>query len=204
MTRIYLIRHGESEGNANRIYLGHTDLGLSQLGRLQAEKTAEELSDVPFSCIYSSDLKRAMETAEPHARRRSLFVKPLEKLREFFLGDWEGALIDDLEKTEEFTIGWRENFGSFTIPGGECVADGAERLYDALSLIGEAHGGETVAVVFHAGVLRAFWGKMTGLPRESWANGVPFPANASYSIVEYENGRFTPIKYSVSEHLLDL
>lgn len=204
MTRIYLIRHGESEGNAKRIYLGHTDLGLSPLGRRQAERTAEELSDVPFSCIYSSDLKRALETAEPHARLHSLFVKPCERFRELFLGDWEGALIDDLEKTEEFTIGWRENFGNFTIPGGECVAEGAERIFKALSEIGEAHNGETVAVVFHAGVLRSFWAKMTELPREKWASGVPFPQNASYSIVEYENGRFTPIKYSVSEHLSGL
>ena len=66
-TKIYFIRHGESLGNAARKILGHTDLDLSELGYRQAFATAEHLKDIHIDVIYSSDLMRAMHTAEPNA-----------------------------------------------------------------------------------------------------------------------------------------
>ena len=204
MTRIYLIRHGESIGNATRVYLGHTDLDLSPLGYSQAEETAEKLSSVPFTAVYASDLMRAMHTAEPHAKRRNLKVVPCRNLREMRVGEWEGARVDELLLDERFTKGWRENFGSFTFPGGENVGDAANRIFDAISEIAKAHEGECIAVVFHAAALRAFWCKILGIPKEEWATAVPFPTNASYSIVEYENGKFTPVSYSCDDHLSSL
>ena len=201
MTTIYLIRHGESIGNATRTYLGHTDLDLSSLGYSQAEQTAEKLSNVPFSAIYSSDLLRAFHTAEPHAKMRGIDTIPTERLREMGVGEWELMSIDELLKDERFTKGWRENFGLFTFPGGENVGDAADRIYSILSEIAEKHNGETVAAVFHAAAIRAFWCKMLAIPKEEWAASVPFPTNASYSIVEYENGSFTAKAYSCDEHL---
>ncbi len=201
MTKIYLIRHGESIGNASRIYLGHTDLDLSPLGYSQAEQTAKKLSDVPFAAVYSRDLLRAMHTAEPHAKMRSLELVPMKRLREMSVGEWEGARVDDLLLDERFTKGWRENFAFFTFPGGESVADASERIYSVISEIAERHDGESVAVVFHAAALRAFWCKMIGLPKEKWASDVPFPTNASYSVLEYEKGGFKAIAYSCDVHL---
>ena len=72
--KFYLVRHGQSLGNLNRIYLGHTDVDLSELGYKQAEITAEHLRGVHFDSIYSSDLKRAHNTALPHARIRNIPV----------------------------------------------------------------------------------------------------------------------------------
>ena len=77
VTKIYLIRHGESIGNLHRICLGHTDLDLTDLGLKQAKKTADALSDVNFAAIYSSDLIRAVHTAEPNAIKRSIRDKAL-------------------------------------------------------------------------------------------------------------------------------
>ena len=74
-TVIYLIRHGESEGNLKRICLGNTDLGLTEKGREQAEKTAKALSPVDIDAIYSSDLIRAVQTAEPHALCADLVLR---------------------------------------------------------------------------------------------------------------------------------
>jgi broad specificity phosphatase PhoE len=201
MTKIYLIRHGESLGNAARIYLGHTDLDLSELGYLQAEQTAKELADVEFSAIYSSDLLRAKHTAEPHAKMRGIELVTTVRLREMNVGEWEKAPVDELLKDERFTKGWRENFGLFTFPAGENVGDAADRIYSFLSEIAQKHNGETVAAVFHAAAIRAFWCKMLGIPKEEWASAVPFPVNASYSIIEYENGKFSGKSYSCAEHL---
>ena len=203
MTKIYLIRHGESIGNAKRMYLGHTDLGLSELGHRQAEITAEFLKDVDFSAIYSSDLKRALETAEPHARRRGITVIPCQDLREMHVGEWEGASVDELLKDERFTLGWRQNFGTFTLPGGENVQAAAERIYKAISEIAEANDGKTVAAVFHAGAMRAFYAKILGIEPSLWASKVNFPTNASYSVIEYEDGKFTPVLYSQDAHLAE-
>ncbi len=202
MTTIYLIRHGESVGNASRVYLGHTDLDLSPLGFLQAEETAKKLSGVPFSAVYSSDLIRAKHTAEPHAKMRGLDVVLNVKLREMRVGEWEGAKVEELLLDERFTKGWRENFGFFTFPGGENVGDASERVYSAICEIAKKHDGETVAVVFHAAALRAFWCKILGLPKEEWASVVNFPTNASYSVVEYESGKFEPKEYSCDGHLI--
>ena len=73
-TLIYLVRHGESLGNAKRIYLGHTNLDLSDLGYIQANVTAQYLKGVKIDAIYSSDLLRAHNTALPHAQLRNLKV----------------------------------------------------------------------------------------------------------------------------------
>ncbi len=201
MTTIYLIRHGESIGNASRIYLGHTDLDLSPLGYSQANETAKELSGVPFSAVYSSDLMRAMHTAEPHASLRGIDVISSSKLREMRVGEWEGAKVEDLLLDERFTKGWRENFGTFTFPRGENVQDAANRVYEALSEIADRHDGETVAVAMHAAGIRAFWCKILGAPKNEWAQTVAFPTNASYSITEYENGKFKAKAYSCDKHL---
>ena len=204
MTKIYLIRHGQSIGNAERVYLGHTNLDLTPLGYSQAEETAKKLSAVPFAAVYASDLLRAYNTAVPHAKMRGLEVIPSKELREMYVGEWEGAKVEELLLDERFTKGWRENFGLFTFPGGENVGDASERVYKAVEKIAKEYDGKTVAVVFHAAALRAFWCKALDIPKETWAASVNFPTNASYSVVEYENGRFVCKEYSCDEHLTNV
>ena len=109
-----------------------------------------------------------------------------------YVGEWELAKVDELLKDERFTVGWRQNFGNFTMPGGESVFAASDRIYNAISEIAEKHDGETVAVVSHAAALRAFWCKTLGIHRDEWASLVPFPTNASYSVIEWEDGKFFP------------
>src|ERR687893_1738013 len=77
-TRVLLIRHGQSQGNAEGRFGGHTSTPLSQRGRLQAEATAHALASETFNAIYSSDLRRAVETAEPLARLTGLPINKTE------------------------------------------------------------------------------------------------------------------------------
>jgi broad specificity phosphatase PhoE len=206
ITTIYLIRHGESVGNLNRICLGHTDLDLTDLGYKQAECTAEALSDVDFAGVYSSDLIRAVHTAEPHAKKRGLEVIKDDKFRELFFGTWENASVLMLKEkfNEQFTIGWRQNFGTFTAPEGESVVNMAERMALGLKNVALMHRGDKILVASHAAAIRALWGKISGLEPHQWADACPFPTNASYSVIECENGVLKPVSYSNDGHLGEL
>ena len=241
--RFYIIRHGESVGNLNKICLGHTDLGLTDKGREQAVITANALCDVKFSRIYSSDLVRAVETALPNAILRGGDESCINKrrdLRELYFGDWENSAVEDLKNNygDMFPVGWRQHFGTFTPPNGESVPALADRMCAAFAAIADEcaelstfdfdinlTGASSlnsdavncikiatdpneinILVVSHAASIRAFWGKISGFRSEDVCSNVPFPTNASYSIFDYDikEGKFTPIAYSVDEHLADL
>ena len=205
-TTIYLVRHGESVGNLNRICLGHTDLDLTDLGKKQAKCTADALSNVDFSAIYSSDLIRAVHTAEPHALKRGLKISTNEAFRELFFGDWENASVLMLKERfhEQFMIGWRQNFGTFTAPNGESVVAMAERMALELEKIAKEHIGEKILVTSHAAAIRALWGKISGFEPREWADAYPFPTNASYSILECNGEALVPVSYSNDSHLGEL
>lgn len=202
-TRFILVRHGQSEGNARRIILGHTDWDLTDLGRAQAECTAAALADRNIDAVYSSDLLRAFNTVLPMARARGLDVIGDIGLREEYIGLWEGMSVEDvIEKYGDlFTVDWIHHFGTFCPPDGESIIDLAHRIMGTLSRIGEECSGKTVLIGCHAAAIRAFWGLATGIPFESLAESLPFPDNASYSEIDYEDGVFTPVSFSVSEHL---
>ena len=202
-TTIYLVRHGQSVGNLNNTMLGHTDLDLSEVGYKQAQITAEALREVNFDAIYSSDLVRARNTALYHAKMRNFEVRTDTDFRELDVGDWENQSIEKLQKEFEtdFFVGWIQNFGTFTFPNGESVLGGGERFYSALEKLAKAHEGEQILLATHAAVIRAFWGIVLGLPCEKWATDTKFPTNASYSVVEYDEGKFTPVSFSNDKHL---
>ena len=204
-TVFYLVRHGESEGNLRSICLGHTDLDLTDLGHEQARKTAQALSDIKFDAIYSSDLIRAQNTARPHCAIRNMTPILSREFRELYFGDWENCSVDYLktEYHDDFVIGWRGIFGTFTPPNGESVTNMAERMRLGLEKIASERPRETILVVSHAAAIRALWGEISGLAPERWAEN-KFPSNASYSIVEYDGEKLVPKSYSCDEHLGDL
>ena len=206
VTTIYIVRHGESVGNLHRICLGHTNLDLTELGLEQAKKTAEALENVDFAAIYSSDLQRAVHTAEPHAKKRGLEINTSPDFRELYFGNWENASVLMLKEKfhEQFMIGWRQNFGTFTAPEGESVVAMAERMVSGLEKIAALHLDETILVTSHAAAIRALWGKISGYAPSEWAEAFPFPTNASYSVLEYDGVALKPISYSNDSHLGEL
>lgn len=205
-TTIYLVRHGESVGNLNKICLGHTDLGLTEKGEKQAKMTALELKNVHFAAIYSSDLVRAVKTAQPHAEIRGLNVVKTPMLRELYFGEWENKAVDWIKDTygDMFTVGWRVIFGDFTPPGGEYVPHMAERVAEELKNIARMHKGENILVTSHAAAIRALWGKISGFEPCDWGKAHPYPTNASYSVIEFEEETLIPIRYSIDSHLSEI
>jgi broad specificity phosphatase PhoE len=207
-TVIYLIRHGESLGNKNRICLGHTDLDLTERGFKQAELTAKQLSDVEISAIYSSDLIRAYNTALPNAEARGLEISTTQALRELYFGEWENRSVVDIieEYGDMFPVGWRQHFASFTPPGGDSVQVCAERMDNELRALASCHIEEQIIVVSHAAAIRALWGRINCLSPEEASSAISFPSNASYSVIEFDGvaDKLIPISYSNDEHLAEL
>lgn len=203
-TRLYMIRHGQSEGNLYNLFLGHTDLDLTELGHRQAEKTAEYLASLPVDAIYASDLKRAFHTALHTAEKKGLPVRPDPQLREIFAGEWEGVPFADLETkyAESFHV-WKEDFGASRCDGGESVAELNERILAAVKRIAEENEGKSVCLFSHATPIRLMGGMMKGIALKDMAD-FPWPSNASVTSFEYENGVFTMLDYSLDSFMGDM
>ena len=206
-TKIIIIRHGQSIGNATRRILGHTDLDLTELGYLQAKTTANYLKNEKIDVIYSSDLKRAYNTAVPNAEIRGLNINTSNNLREIFIGDWENMLVDDIIKNwgrEVFENDWLGNFGTFSFPNGESIKNGGIRFYNEVIKISSENIGKTILITAHAAVIRAFWAIINQIDWPDVAQKLPFASNASFSVAYYENGVIIPDLYSFDEHLSEV
>jgi alpha-ribazole phosphatase len=185
MTTIFFIRHGQTLWNKNFKYQGHSDIELSEEGLLQAEQVALRLRREPFSAIYSSDLKRAVVTAEIVACHHSLQVETMSEFREVGFGEWEGL------KYDQIYAGWSEEIEKFfrfpsqvKIPGGESFYDVQERTNRGLELIRQRHEGECIAVVTHGGAIRTMLCSALGIHLDSlWCFRQD---NTAVNIVEYD------------------
>ncbi len=194
MTTLIYVRHGQSEANLARVFAGHTDVSLTELGQRQAENTAKFLKDYPISAIYSSDLKRSMQTAAPTARDTGLCVISRRELREVYAGEWEGRAYQDLmEEYAESYRTWREDCGNAHPEGGESVKALAKRIYQETDRIVNAHCGECVAVFSHATPIRTLAARWTGLTVEELSK-LTFVPNASVSVIEIEDDDTIHIK----------
>ncbi len=183
MTRLLLIRHGETDWNSEGRYQGQSDVPLNATGREQARHLAQALDGCALDTIYSSDLLRARETAEALARATgaSLYLDP--RLREVDLGEWEGQLFSCIqEKYPELLRQRRENPLHFAPPGGETMVELRQRLLSAVREIAALHPGASVALVSHGFALAVIKVSLNGQPVERVWDLVP--GNAEMEWVE--------------------
>ena len=153
-THVLLIRHGQSEGNAERRFGGHTATPLSPRGRKQAHATAQALKDDQLTAIYSSDLARAVETAQPLARLTGLTVDTTEAFRERSVGVMEGLTFEDAAQRhpEEYAALLRRDF-EHVLSGGESYRQLLDRARNKLDEVIEQHNGGRIAVFSHTGTI---------------------------------------------------
>lgn len=175
MLTLYLVRHGETEGNKAGILQGHSDTPLSLVGRRQAERTGESLSTVKFDAVYASDLGRARETAEEIMKRQSCRLVLDRRLREINLGLFQGhtdAECRSLWPAEH--AAYNRDRLNYRRPGGESYRDVRDRLAAALADIMSWHEDtevdHTVAIVSHGGVLRSTLSLLVGYTGEVIGN----------------------------------
>lgn len=163
-TRVYLVRHGETEWNHTGRYQGHSDIALSPDGRRQAELLRERFRGINLDAIYSSDLNRAKETAAIIATPHGLQVKAVPALREINFGAWEGLTYQEIVTShpQEWET-WRRNPGTTIVPGGESFQQVKERALAAFEDIVTAEAGRTLLIVAHGGSLRSLICALLGL-----------------------------------------
>ena len=153
-TRIFLIRHGQSRGNAEGRFGGHTATPLSERGRAQAEATARALAAENVTAIYSSDLLRAVETATPLADALDLEINRSEAFRERSVGRMEGLTFEEAAAKfpGEYGALLRRDF-EHVLEGGESYRQMLDRSARALDAAIEANRGGTIAVFSHTGTI---------------------------------------------------
>jgi broad specificity phosphatase PhoE len=174
VTRVILARHGETDWNRDGIWQGHGDPPLNDLGRRQASALAERLADKTIDALYSSDLRRAFETAEIVASINGLVIVPDPELREMDVGSWTGLTRAQIE----------EQFPGVTYHDGESREAFDGRIVAALHRIASNHPGAHVVAVTHGGVVRALQRHVIGEP-------LPVLGNGETDTFRYENGTFS-------------
>lgn len=201
-TRILLVRHGESEGNALAVFTGHRGLPLTPMGHKQAEATASYIAqNYKVDAVYSSDLPRAFQTAEHIADQYDVPVVTNAGLREIFAGQWENKLIAKLPELfpEDFSL-WLDDIFYSRCTGGESVQELIARVYQFLLEVAEKHPGQCIVLVSHATPIRSLlWKISSGKP--DVFKQTNFGCNCAVSELEFENGVFRVVYANHKEHL---
>ncbi len=153
-TRLYLIRHGQSAGNAEGRFGGHGPTPLSDLGREQAEKTAQMLAKEGIDVIYSSDLDRAVQTAEPLAELLNLPIHKSKAFRERHVGVLEGLTFDESKQTfpNDYYALINRNI-NHVITEGESYRHLLRRITAELRNILRNHNRQRIAIYSHTGAI---------------------------------------------------
>ena len=201
MTKLILVRHGESLGNYVDKFLGHTDLDLSPKGYKQAEFVRKYFSDIHIDKIYSSDLSRAYNTIVSTAQEKGISITKSENLREIYAGGWENKTFDELmsEFEDDYRV-WRENIGHAICTGGESVEDLQKRICKEIKKICDENPDKTIVVATHATPIRVFTAKCLGYSLNEIKN-IEWAKNASINIFDYSAGEFKMLKYGFADHL---
>lgn len=199
-TRFIVVRHGETQWNVEARIQGHADSPLTPRGLAQAEAIAGRLARESFDLLVSSDLGRALRTAERIAARWGRAPVADARLRERHFGAAEGLTYGEVERSwpEAFSRA-RESDPDFAIPGGETRRQFHERVREAFVALARDHGGSRITVVAHGGVLAALYRHVHDIPLAR-PHGVRI-ANASYNAVAFEADAWTLEAWGEVDHL---
>lgn len=189
MTRLYLARHGETEWNRLSKVQGRTDIELSEKGLIQAKLLAKRLERENIDIIYSSNLKRALKTAEAIAEYKNFCINESEKYQEICFGPWEGMTINEIkEKYSEDYRKYREDPVNFVLPGAETFFDLSVRTYNAIREIVNCNIGKNILIVSHGMAIKAAIIKILGIDIKNYTK---FRIdNASISVIEFYDDDF--------------
>lgn len=153
-TRLIAIRHGETAWNVDTRLQGHLDIPLNERGLWQAAQAGRALADEPVAAIYSSDLARALVTAQAIAQTTGAPLRTTDRLRERSFGWMQGRTFADIEQSHpEEARRWRQRDPDFAAEGGESLRQLQARIADITETLAQAHPGELVVLVAHGGVM---------------------------------------------------
>ncbi len=195
-TKLILIRHGQTEWNLKKKYCGFTDIGLNATGRAQVKKLQKKLENYKINIIYSSDRKRAIQSAKILFNKREMKIIP--DLKEVGFGIFEGLSYKQIMKKHGLLYSkWLSKPYSISLPKGESLKILEKRVSKAIRKIASLHKNKVIAIVCHGGVTsvflnhimktKDFWGRVTD--------------SASLTIVEFKNNKWKIILFNDTKHL---
>lgn len=167
ITRLILVRHGETMANREFRYIGATEHALTEHGQAQAEQLAAALSILPIAAVYSSPRQRTGDTARPIAARHGLTVQVLDDLREGDFGTWEGLSRGEVMARDAGHLRAWELDTAVAPPGGESLDAMHQRVSATVENLAQQHPDQTIVLVSHVGPIKAVLCAALGAPVSS-------------------------------------
>jgi probable phosphoglycerate mutase len=161
--KLILIRHAVTDWHGQKRVLGQYDVSLNDEGRRQADALSQALGGLPLEAIVSSPLARAIQTAEPLARRVSREAGTDPRLTDLRVGEWEGMTFEDLQKRDDYLAFQKDPLG-VRIPGGETLEEARLRAVAAVEEAAQGLDGGLLAVVTHSDIVRFLTCHYLGVP----------------------------------------
>ena len=200
-TRMIFVRHAEAEGNFTRVFQGWTDGELTPKGHAQAKMVAKRLQDVEIDVLYSSSLKRTLQTAEYISETKLLPIIRTDKLKEINGGDWEGQLWEDLPNKWPLEYAtWDTTPHIHQMPNGESMVEFQNRLIDEVLYIEASNIGKNICIVTHGTAIRSLMACFRHKAIDEMQN-IPWYDNTSITVVDYEDSKFKLIIEGDTTHL---
>ncbi|MFZ1244891.1 MAG: histidine phosphatase family protein [Azonexus sp.] len=199
-TQICLVRHGETEWNAERRIQGQIDIGLNDIGRRQAVAAGRWLKSAGIVALYSSDLKRAWTTAQSIGAELGLVPASVPEMRERRYGVFEGLTYDEAKaKHPAGYAAFEGRNANYDFENGESLHAMFARVTGKLQALAAAHPGQSIAIVLHGGVLDIINRFVRGNPLEKPRDFL-IP-NAGINWIAMENGEWCLNTWGETDHL---
>jgi broad specificity phosphatase PhoE len=202
MTEIILVRHGETQWNVQEVFRGRIDIELNETGLRQAELLAEYLSRLKIDAVYSSPLKRALNTAQAIASHHKLEVKISPGLLDFDFGKWQGLSHQEVKRRyKKLYAQWLENPHLIRMPDGESLNGVRERALGVVNEVVAKYKG-TIVLVSHRVVNKVLICALLGLDNSHFWN--IRQDTCGTTTFAYENERFILTKHNDTSYLRPL
>lgn len=187
MTKLYLVRHAEAQGNMMRVFQGRIDADISENGSRQLERLKERFKNIYFDAVYSSPLTRAYKTAQAANFHQNLPITTLDGLVEIDGGRWEGEMWEQIPLLyPDENKAWVDEPWRFAPQGGETMRNVYNRIWNTVLGIIKCNPGRTVLVASHGCAIRNFICRAMGLPLEQLKE-IEWFENTSISTVDFDD-----------------
>ena len=202
MAKLILARHGETVWNVEKIYRGRTDVNLDEVGIKQAELLGKYLSNWKLEAIYSSPLKRALDTANIVARYQKIGVHVAEGFIDFDYGEWQSLPEEEAKRLYPTLHNeWHNNPHKVKMPGGESLEDVRKRAVAIVNDVLPKYQG-SILLVSHRVVNKVLICSLLGLDNSHFWN-INLDVGG-ITIFNYVDGRFVLTRHNDTSHLKEL
>ena len=189
MTKVYLVRHGQTEWNKKLTFRGRKDIPLNEAGHMEAQAISDALKNKNIGAIYTSPLRRSIETAQPIANYFHLEIVSLQGLIDINYGDWEGLTFNEVKKkySDEYNK-WEKRPHLIRFPHGETLDEAKKRSFCAFKNIVKKNPGNSILIVPHRVINKVLLCALLGLSTSHfWEIKQD---TGCINLIEYVNNRF--------------